>query len=346
MLQSRRLRALIVPALLIVAAPAAAVTLPTDFSADNMTPGQTFVAPTAIAFVPDGRMFVAEKGGRVYLVTNGVKPSTPVVDLRAEVLDKNDKGLLGIAVDPDWYHTHYLYLLYTVDPDSNNVETNPSGFGRLTRYTVGFVDSSVVLSSSRTILMGTDWNHAPIIGSPSHTIGSLRWGRDSTLLVSAGDGAEFNFMDPGGLDPDLFAAGHADPYYDVGAFRSQDLTSLNGKILRLDRKTGHGLPSNPFWDGSAASVHSRIWAYGIRNTFRFSVKPGTGSTNPALGDPGTLYMQEVGWNDWEEINVAKVGGNNYGWPCFEGVGANDAYQAATPAHSDCSIIGTAANPSL
>src|SRR5262245_46001703 len=179
----------------VLASPARAIHLPPEFAAENAVPNVAFDTPTKIAFLPDGRMLVAEKRGRVWLVTHGVKAPTPIWQRETEVLNESDRGLLSIAVDPQYFLNHYLYFLYTVDPDSNGVDDNDDAFGRLTRYTVSFTDSSTVDSSTRTVLFGADWPHGPTIGSPSHTIGDLRWGRDGSLLISIGDGAQYTTVD-------------------------------------------------------------------------------------------------------------------------------------------------------
>src|SRR5262249_28555263 len=71
----------------------------------------------------------------------------------------------------------------------------------------------------------------------------------------------------------------------------------------------------------------------------------TGSTDPTAGDPGTLYLGDVGWNTFEEMNVIPAGGGkNFGWPCYEGFDPNSAYQNATPAHNGCGSFGTTHNP--
>jgi len=322
-----------------------AINLPAGFVAEDVAPGAAFVNPTQVAFLPGGRMLVAEKRGRVWIVNNGVKNATPLWQADNEVLDESDRGLLSIAVDPNYVTNHFVYFLYTVDPDSNGVDTSDPGFGRLTRYTVSFSDSNALVASSRTILMGTTWNNAPGIGSPSHTIGNLRWGRDGSLMVSAGDGAQFDYMDAGGNSPKMFQAGRVDPYEDIGAFRSQSLSSIDGKILRLNPANGHGYASNPFADGNLADKRSKIFEYGLRNPFRFAIRPGTGSTDTSQAKPGTLFIGDVGWVTWEEMNIAKVGGKNFGWPCYEGIGACQPYQLATPPHDDCGSIGTADDPS-
>jgi glucose/arabinose dehydrogenase len=334
----------LLPLILLLAAAPARAALPPDFVLESVTPGQTFDQPTGLAFLPDGRLLVCEKAGRLWLVQNGLKSAQPLWQREQEVLNLDDKGLLDVAVDPHYFQNHLVYLLYTVDPDSDGVDTNSVAFGRLTRYQVGFADSSVLDPVSRTVLMGASWRDAPPTGSPSHTIGALRWGADGSLLVTVGDGAHFTVADDGGLYPDLFGPGRADPYEDLGAFRAQYVGSLAGKLLRLDPVTGHGYASNPYYDGDVASKRSRVWAYGLRNPFRFVVKPGTGSADPAAGDPGTLYVGDVGWALFDEIDVVRQPGTNFGWPCFEGLAPTIGYLSSQPAHSGCDSTGTYGNP--
>jgi glucose/arabinose dehydrogenase len=333
----------LIPASLAAVAPARAVTLPAQFTVENAVPGVTFDIPTAVAFLPGGRMLVAEKRGRVWSVTNGVRAPAPLWQHEAEVLNESDRGLLGIAVDPAYATNHYLYLLYTVDPDTNGVDDNDDGFGRLTRYTVSFADSNVLDPSSRTVLMGTDWRDGPLSDSPTHTIGTLRFGQDGSLLVSVGEGAYIDQADGGGSDPDAFGPGKTDPLEDIGAFRAQWIGSLAGKILRLNPADGHGYPSNPYWDGNPRSIRSRVWCYGLRNPFRFAIRPGSGSALPSAGDPGTLFIGDVGWNTWEEQDIARGGGLNFGWPCYEGLLAQSSYQALNPAHHSCDSLGLGDN---
>ena len=332
--------------LLAHAAPAGAISVPPQFVVESLTPGTNFDTPTTMAYLPGGRLLVAEKGGRVWSVHLGVRHSTPLIDLSNEVLDSGDRGLIGLAVDPNYLANRRIYLLYTVDPDSNGVDTNDDAFGRLARYEVSAADSQAVDPASRTILMGATWGTGPCSGSLSHTIGGLEWGRDGTLLVTAGEGAQFDFgADDGGQDPNMFGEDRTDPLEDIGAFRAQDIGALGGKMLRIDPETGHGLPSNPFWDGDPGSVRSRIWAYGLRNPFRFARRPGTGSTDPAAGNPGAIFIGDVGWSRHEELNVADVPGRNFGWPCYEGPIERQEYQEATPAHHGCPSLGTPDNPS-
>jgi glucose/arabinose dehydrogenase len=318
--------------------------VPSGFAVDDAAPGAVFVVPTAMAFLPDGRFLVAEKRGRVYEVRGGIRQPNPLWSRENEVLDQHDRGLLGLAVDPNYFVNHYIYLYYTVDPDSDGNDLNDDAFCRLTRYQVGFADSSVVDSATRTILMGVDWPHAPVSASPSHTGGCLRWGADGSLLVSVGDGAQFDVADAGGNDASAFGPGRTDPSQNIGAFRAQDITGLNGKILRLNPATGQGYGSNPYFDGDPSSPRSKVWCYGLRNPFRFAVRPGSGAADPSAGDPGSLYIGDVGWNAFEEMDVAPTSGFNFGWPCYEALNFNNPYQNAQPAHNGCGTTGTPTNP--
>ena len=328
------------------AGKAHAAILPPDFVVENAVPGPPFEVPTSLAFLPDGRFLVSEKRGIVWMIEDGVRKPTPVWSGTQEVLDNYDRGLLHVAVDPNYFANHYIYLLYIVDPDSNGVDDDDDAFGRLTRYQIGFSDSSKVIASSRTVLIGGTWREGFPSGSPSHSVGSIRFAPDSTMLVSCGDGAQFSSMDAGGQDPGLFLPGRIDPAEDIGAFRARWVGSLSGKVLRVDRQTGLGLASNPYYDGNPSSNRSKVWAYGLRNPFRFALRPGTGATDPSLGNPGTLYIGDVGWGWWEEIDVARAGGLNFGWPCHEGPVLDPLYSAATPTHSGCDSSFTFGNPAF
>src|SRR4029078_8608889 len=123
-----------------------------------------------------------------------------ILDMASEVLDQGDRGMLGITVDPNYVTNHWIYLLYSVDPDSNNVDTNDDAYGRLSRFTVGFADSNTTGYSSRVVLLGRDWRHGPLSASITHSIGDLQWGADGSLFVSAGDGAQYTSTDWGGQD--------------------------------------------------------------------------------------------------------------------------------------------------
>lgn len=324
------------------AAPAAAP----GFVVENAIPGSHIEAPVALAFTPDGRLLVADVPGRIWVIQNGVQQPTPMWAHEREVEINGDCGLLGMALDPGFAVNRRIYLLYAVDPDSNGVDDDSVHFGRLVRYQVSASDPNRIDESTRTVLLGTGWADGIPNYSGTHSTGALCFGEDGTLLVSAGEGARYDLCDPGGLSAGLFAPGFAPLAWDRGAFRAQMLDCPGGKILRLDPGTGRGLPSNPFRDGDPNSVRSKVWAYGMRNPFRFRMRPGTGSADPAAGDPGTLYVGDVGWQRWEEVSVVTGGGANLGWPCREGPRATPEYPACTPPFGGCEAAGPALEPAM
>lgn len=329
---------------LMLLAASARAERPENFVFEVVAPDAGFVLPTGIAFFPDGRLLVIEKAGRAWVVANGVKRPQPLWDATDQVLSNGDRGLLGVAIDPHYPQNHFVYFAYVVDPDSNGVDDDNVAFGRVVRFTTSAADSSVVDPASRAVLIGTTWADAPPSGSESHTLDCLRFANDGTLLVTAGEGALFTQLDFGGVTPELFLPGRCDPYEDIGAFRAQSLSSLGGKVLRIDPLTGHGLPSNPYWDGNPQSKRSKVWLYGMRNPWRLTVRPGTGAEDPALGRPGQLYVGNLGQNTWETLIVTDAGGLNAGWPCFEGPEIYSGAPFMNPPHNGCGSLGTPDNP--
>ena len=317
--------------------------LPDQFSDQVLSTAFDF--PVGITFDAAGRGYVWEKGGKVWIVDeDGGKADQPLVDISEEVGHWRDHGMLGFALDPDFIENGYLYLLYAVDhhylfeygtsdyhPDTTDILA-PS-IGRITRYTADpATDRQTLLPDSRHIVLGEGPGTSFLFVHESHGVGALVFAKDGSLLVSCGDGNSFEGPDSGGdewnnyIDA-AYADGLLTPEEDIGQFKSQSLLSHNGKILRIDAATGAGLASNPFYDPAAPrSARSRTWALGFRNPYRFTVRPGTGSHDPAQGDPGALYIGDVGEGSWEELNVAVTGGQNFGWPLNEGY--HDAYHYA------------------
>ncbi|NND71611.1 MAG: PKD domain-containing protein [Rhodothermales bacterium] len=316
--------------------------VPTGYFLEDIATASSFDTPVGVTFASDGRIFVVEKRGRVYIVENGVKLSTPFIDLEAEVLNHWDRGLLGFALDPDFDNNGHVYLLYTFDRDGTGDYQRQDVGARLTRYTTDSINPDVIDYSTRNVLIGETFAESIPSCYYSHTIGTLQFGSDGTLLVGAGDGADFGQIDPGGLHPDCFQAGLYDAQEDIGAFRSQYLGSLAGKVLRIDPETGAGLDSNPFYTGDPTQTQSKIWALGLRNPYRYSIRH-DGSSDPSDGDPGTLFIGDVGWGTWEDLHISH-GGENFGWPCYEGPNTHTGYQAQTPAHSDCSSVTSQDSP--
>ncbi len=284
-----------------------------------------FQFAVGVALDHHGTIFVWERFGRVLWVEEGGAPEV-LIDLSEEVGSWSDHGLLGFALDPDFELNGHIYLYYVVDhhhlvhfgtpsydPDAD--EYGIDTIARVTRYTV--LDAHQlelgVDPASRRVLIGESISTGiPICGS-SHGVGSLVFGEDGTLLVSAGDGYIKNSSGT------ALAEGIIRPAENVDSWRAQLVDGHNGKIMRIDPETGDGLPSNPNFDPRAPRApRSRMWALGLRNPFRFGVRPGTGASSPSVGDPGTLYIGDVGQGMYEELSIAIGPGANFGWPYFVG----------------------------
>ncbi len=328
-----------------------AQTLVPDFS-DALVMGG-WNAPVGATFDANGRMYVWEKAGRVWIVENGVKLNPPLIDISQEVGDWRDHGCLGFALDPNFLTNGRIYLMYLVDrhhlmfhgTPNYSATTNhygpwssgtaPATIMRITRYTAQGPNFNVVNYNSRQVLVGETKETGIPQTHESHSTGSLVFGSDGTLLASTGDGASYNNVDVGSDGQTYFQQALTDGILrtaeNVGALRAQMVTCMNGKVLRLDPETGNGVPSNPWYDpANPRSPKSRVWALGLRNPFRMTIKPNSGSTNPADGRPGTLYIGDVGWYQWEDLNVCYEGGMNFGWPLFEGHEPAVGYSTAAP----------------
>jgi PKD repeat protein/glucose/arabinose dehydrogenase len=330
--------------LLFVSMGVRAQSLPPNFS-DALVMGG-WNAPVGATFDANGRLYVWEKAGRVWIVQNGVRLPQPLIDISQEVGDWRDHGCLGFALDPNFLSNGRIYLMYLVDrhhlmhygtPNYNPAanEYYAATIMRITRYTAIGPNFNTVDHNSRHVLVGeTKETGIPLLFE-SHSTGSLVFGTDGTLLASTGDGASYNNVDVGSDGATYYQQALADgilrPAENVGALRSQMVTSLCGKVLRLDPETGNGVPSNPWYDpANPRSAKSRVWALGLRNPYRMTLKPNSGSTNPADGRPGTLYIGDVGWYLWEDLNVCYEGGMNFGWPLFEGHEPTVEYSTMAP----------------
>jgi glucose/arabinose dehydrogenase/PKD repeat protein len=325
---------------------AQAATLPPGFQESVAFSGLT--NPTVVRFSPDGRVFVAEKRG-VIKVFDDLSDPTPTVfaDLNVNVYNFWDRGLLGMALAPNFPTDPYVYVLYTYDAAiggaaprwgtpgvySDPCPTPPGATGdgcvvsgRLSRLQA----SGNVMTGPEQVLV-EDWCQQ----YPSHSIGTVEFGRDGALYASGGDGASFNFADwgqdgsplnPCGDPPGGVGAVLSPPTAEGGALRSQDLrttsdpVTLDGTVIRVNPATGAGHPANPMAASTDPNAR-RIIAYGLRNPFRFTQRPGTDE----------LWIGDVGWNTWEEINrLQDPGGSleNFGWPCYEGAGHQSGYDGA------------------
>ena len=308
--------------------PASAVALPSGFQEQIVFSGLS--SPTNLEFAPDGRIFVAEKGGRIK-VFDDLADTTPTVfaDLSANVHNQWDRGLLGMALAPNFPANPYVYVLYTYDappgqtaPVWNDVCANANDgrcvvTGRLSRLQA----SGNTMTGSEQVLL-QDWCQQ----FPSHSIGDIAFGADGMLYVTAGDGASFNAVDYGQFPSGAPTNPCTDPANEGGALRSQDIrttgdeTQLDGTLLRLDPTTGAAATGNPNI-GSADPDTRRIVANGLRNPFRLTMRPGTNEA----------WISDTGWNTWEEVDRVvnpTAGVTNFGWPCWEGSARQSGYDSA------------------
>ena len=317
-----------------------ALALPPGFSESIVFQGLDH--PTAVRFSPDGRAFVAEKAGLVKVFDSLTDPTpTVALDLRTNVHNFGDRGLNGLALDPQFPTRPYVYVFYTYDAPPGqtapywndacpaNPGANTDGCvvtGRLSRFQVSPTDTQV---GPEQVLIGDRWCNQ----FPSHSVGGLVFDGDGALLAGAGEGANYNVVDygqlggslPGSLtprnpcgDPPGGVGGAmTPPTAEGGSLRAQDVrtpgdpVTYDGSIIRIDPDTGAALPTNPLY-GGAVPDDDAVIAYGLRNPFRFVLRPGTRE----------LWVGDVGANSFEEINrVDDVRGTvaqNFAWPCREG----------------------------
>ncbi len=234
-------------------------------------PGDLF-SPVAITHAGDSRLFITQQIGTVVIWDGTRMLSTPFLDIRNLVSSGGERGLLSVAFHPQYATNGFFFVNYT----------NTNGNTVIARYHVSADPNRADPASARQILF---------IEQPfaNHNGGQLQFGPDGYLYIGMGDGGSGG--DPGN--------------------RAQSLSTLLGKMLRIDvdSDTYRSPVTNPFMNNTAA--RPEIWAYGMRNPWRFSFDRATGD----------LWIADVGQGDWEEIDFqprASIGGENYGWRRMEG----------------------------
>jgi glucose/arabinose dehydrogenase len=238
--------------------------------------------PTAMEFAPNGDLWVLEQGGGLKRFRPGSTTADVVANIANLGLDsQGERGLLGIAFDPNYSSDKWIYLYYT--------STSGGSHNRISRFTV---DDS---NPAHYALVDTTPNPAvydevqilnldPLSSATNHNGGAIHFGPDGKLYVAVGENAN-------------------------GA-NSQSLSNRLGKILRIN--PDGSIPSDnptsfPGISGTTAGANRAIWAVGLRNPYTFTFQPGTGQ----------MFINDVGQNTWEEIDVGGAG-RNYGWPTTEG----------------------------
>ena len=242
----------------------------------KLTPVAQIEDPTTLATRRGDRaLYVTEQVGRVRAVRDGALDAAPVLDITADVGSGGERGLLGLTFSPDGTR---MYVHYT----------NKDGDTRVDEYAMS---GNAVDTGSRRQLLAVEQPQ------PNHNGGELDFGPDGLLYLGLGDG--------GGAGDS--GSGHAP------GGNGQSLDTMLGKILRIDPTPSAGRqytipPDNPFADGGGLP---EIWAYGLRNPWRFTWDRETGD----------MWIADVGQNAWEEVDFLPAGrgaGSNFGWNRLEG----------------------------
>jgi PKD repeat protein/glucose/arabinose dehydrogenase len=314
--------------------------------------GDTWFEVIGVTFAEDGTLFAWERRGLLAMFRNS--QWYHILNISDEVGQWRDHGLLSVALHPDFLNNGYIYLLYVVDRhhllyfgspqyNPNDNDYHSATIGRITRYTLDASNNfQTVVPNSRLVLLGESKTTGIPILHESHGVGTLLFGTDGTLLATCGDGASYDGLDMGGNQGGAYgnqalADGIIKPKENVGVFRSQLVDSHSGKIMRLDPATGNGVPSNPYYDAAQPRApKSRVWALGLRNPCRMTLRPDTGSHNPADGNPGVIYLGDVGMDSWEDFSICTAPRQNFGWPSYEGYSLHPSYSVANIANQDAS----------
>ena len=261
----------------VVLVPAASAQEQSDVEA--AFPNLTFNQPVGIFNAGDGtnRLFVIEQAGiiRVFKNMKNITVSQVFLDVSDRVLFGGEQGLLGMAFHPKYVENGYFYINYVTDNPRRTI---------IARYSVNASDPDQADKDSEFVLLEVD---QPF---DNHNGGQLSFGADGYLYIGLGDGGS------GG-----------DPYGNA-----QNKTSLLGKILRIDVDSpsagrNYGIPADNPFDGNTLGFREEIYAYGLRNPWRFSFDPAN----------GRLWIGDVGQSQREEIDIADKG-KNYGWNIMEG----------------------------
>lgn len=236
-----------------------------------------FSSPVDMKHAGDDRLFVVEQGGSIKILNaDGTTNSTPFLNISGSVSGGSEQGLLGLAFHPDYTANGFFYVHYT----------DNGGDTQVSRFSVSTGDPDLADPSSEFPIIDYTQPFA------NHNGGSLNFGPDGFLYIGSGDGGSGG--DPGN--------------------RAQNTELLQGKLLRIDVDNpsggnNYGIPADNPFAGDPPNAEE-IWAYGLRNPWKFTFDR----------DTGDVWIADVGQNAIEEINKAggSEAGLNYGWRCYEG----------------------------
>lgn len=239
-------------------------------------PNLAFDFPVDLQNAGDGtnRLFVVEKAGKIWVFENHrtVTAVTLFLDIESQVdSDHREEGLLGLTFHPAYPESGYFYVNYTTESPDQSI---------ISRFRVSATDPDSADASSEVVLLAID---QPL---DRHNAGQLAFGPDGFLYIAMGEG---------GVDAN-----------------AQDLMTLLGSIMRIDVDStqdslNYAIPADNPFVGNTSGYREEIYAYGLRNPWRFSIDPVT----------GWLWLGDVGHDAWEEVNIVESG-KNYGWPIMEG----------------------------
>jgi glucose/arabinose dehydrogenase len=274
-------RIIVLVAATVMVEPAPALAQPQGFSLVTVAAGLD--QPTAFALKGNKALVTEKASGKVQVVLpDGSLRPRPLVTLK--VSSESERGVLGIALDPSFATNRFVYIYYTTGPGALGYTGSPKN--RVSRFTT---TAPGLVATGETIIIDNIPSDAG-----NHNGGDIQFGFDGMLYVAVGDGGQF----------------HGD---------AQTLNTLRGKMLRVNRDGGsnktnpHRFAAGGRRCGDPAGVPPgagpcrEIYALGLRNPFRFSLRASNGSY--VIGD--------VGQNTWEELNTLVPGGN-YGWNVVEG----------------------------
>jgi glucose/arabinose dehydrogenase len=245
-----------------------------SYDVQNAFPNLSFDQPLYITHSGDSsnNLYVVSQRGEIFVFDNSENASEKQIflDIKTKVLFDGEQGLLGLAFHPDFESNGFFYINYVADSPKRTV---------ISKWSIDSGDVTKANSSSEEIILTFPQPHA------NHNGGHLDFGSDGFLYISVGDGGGFG-------DPNNNA---------------QNKSNLYGSILRIDVDSGshYGIPSDNPFAGNIDGFKEEIYAYGLRNPWRFSF------------DGDVIYAGDVGQQLWEEIDVIEKG-KNYGWNIREG----------------------------
>ena len=290
-------------------------------------------SPTTITHAGDGsgRVFVCDQPGRIFIVKGGMMLPVPFLDIRdrafSQTTNYSERGLLGLAFHPGFEDPlspgfRKFYLNYNKpyaagsDPAPQVADHTPNCTTVIAEFSVSPTDPNAALPASERRLL--------LFSQPqsNHNGGQVEFGPDGLLYIASGDGGsseDNNVGHTGGGAAKPSDTGGAAAKPTAGLGNAQDKTNLLGKILRIDPMDPDGAgpqtysipPTNPFFNDATVGLKKEIYAYGLRNPWRFSFDWRPGGT-------GRLFCGDVGQGRIEEINLITAGGN-YGWRYNEGL---------------------------